>query len=215
MTRLLDRYAARKRKRQEDVAWGADAAPDQVARSRQLATGGSSEKQAIIILGSPETGSNDRLDIGDDVLGEAVLTPSALHTIPPPIQVGSRPGRFEFTRIGLKRPLLPDRIVTNSYLPARGPTHPKEEVSVLGLEEFKHIVHRWKPFNRGESAADRLNSLYPVMLRMPVASRAKGVSEDYSVTVLTGINKEDLQQIIDDGIQIHNRNYIQSSELVR
>ena len=189
MTGLLDRYAARKRKRQEDVAMGADAAPDQAARSRQPATGGRSEKQAIIILGSPETGSNDRLDIGDDVLGEAVSTPSALQTIPPPIQVGSRPGRFEFTRIGLKRSPLPDRIVMNSYLPAPGPTHLKEEVSVPGLEEVKHIVHRWKPFNRGESAADRLNSLYPVMLRMPVASRANGVSEDYSVTVPTGINK--------------------------
>ena len=71
------------------------------------------------------------------------------------------------------------------------------------------------PFNRGESAADRLNSLYPVMLRMPVATLANGVDEDYSMTVPTGTNKEDLQQIIEDGIQICNRNYIRSSQLVR
>ena len=71
------------------------------------------------------------------------------------------------------------------------------------------------PFNRGESAADHLNSLYPVMLRMPVAAWDNGVGEDYSVTVSAGINKEDLQQIIEDGIQIRNHNYIQSSELVR
>ena len=50
---------------------------------------------------------------------------------------------------------------------------------------------------------------------MPVEARANGVGEDYFVTVLAGIHKEDLQQIIDDGIQIRNHNYIQSTELVR
>ena len=215
MTGLLDCYAAKKRKRQEDVAREADVAPDQAAGSSQPATGGSSEEQAIIISGSPETGSNDRLDIRDDVLGEVALTLSVLQTIPPLVQVGSWPSRSEFTRTELKRLPLPDRIVMNSYLPARCPAPLKEEVSVPELEDVKHIVHRWKPFNRGESVADCLNSLYSVMLQMPVASRANGVGEDYSVTVPAGINKEDLQQIIDDEIQIRNRNYIQSSELVR
>ena len=174
--------------------------------------------QAIIIPSSFETGSNDHLDIGDDALGklgETAPTPPALQMIPPPVQVRSRPGRSEFTLTGLKRSPLLDRILTNSYLPARGLAPPKEEVLVPGLEDVKHIVHCWKPFNRGESTADRLNSLYPVMLSMLVAARANGVGEDYSVTVPAGTNKEDLQQIIDDGIQIHNRNYIQSSELVR
>ena len=135
--------------------------------------------------------------------------------IPPPIQVGSQLDKSELTHIGLKRPPLPNRIMTNSYLPAHGPAPPKEEVSVPGLEDVKHIVHRWKPFNRGKSVADHLNSLYPVMLRMSVAARTNGVGEDYTMTVPDGTNKEDLQQIIDDGIQIRNRNYIQSSELVR
>ena len=124
-------------------------------------------------------------------------------------------GSSEFTRTGLKRPKFPNRIITNSYLPARGLAPPKEEVSAPGLEDVKRIVCRWMPFNRGESAVDRLNSLYLVMLRMPVAAWANGVGEDYSVTVPAGTNKEDLQQIIEDGIQIRNRNYIQSSELVR
>ena len=75
MTGLLDCYAARKRKRKEDAAWEADAAPDQAARLSRLSISGSSEEQAIIILGSPKTGSNNRLDIGDDVLGEAAPTP--------------------------------------------------------------------------------------------------------------------------------------------
>ena len=100
-------------------------------------------------------------------------------------------------------------------MPAGDPTPLKEEVSALGLEDVKRIVRRWTPFNRGEFAADCLNSLYPVMLWMPMAARANGVGEDYSVTVPVGSNKEDLQQIIEDVIQIRNRNYIQSSELVR
>ena len=124
-------------------------------------------------------------------------------------------GKLKFTRTGLKRPLLPDQILMNSYLPACGPAPSKEEVSVPGLEDVKHIVHRLKPFNRGESATYRLNSLYPMMLQMPMATWANGVGEYYSVTVPAGTNKEDLQQIIDDGIQIHNSNYIQSFELVR
>ena len=50
---------------------------------------------------------------------------------------------------------------------------------------------------------------------MPVAALENGVGEDYFVIVPAGTNKEDLQQIIDDGIQIRNHNYIQSSKLVR
>ena len=135
--------------------------------------------------------------------------------IPPPIQVGSRQGRSKFTCTGLKRLPLLDWIQMNSYLPARRPAPPKEEVSVLRLEDVKHIVHCWKPFNRGESTTDCLNSLYPVMFLMLVAARANCVDEDYFLIVPAGTNKEDLQQIIDDGIQIRNRNYIQSFELVR
>ena len=55
MIGLLDRYAARKQKRQEDVAQEADAAPDQATGSSRTAAGGSSEERVIIISGSPET----------------------------------------------------------------------------------------------------------------------------------------------------------------
>ena len=41
--------------------------------------------------------------------------------------------------------------------------------------------------------ADRLNSLYPVMLRMTLGTRANGVGKYYSVTIPSGTNKEDLQ----------------------
>ena len=55
MTGLLDRYAARKRKRQED----AEREVNRAEGLNRLLTDGSSEMQAIVILGSPETGSND------------------------------------------------------------------------------------------------------------------------------------------------------------
>ena len=63
--------------------------------------------------------------------------------------------------------------------------------------------------------ADRLNNLYPHMLRMLVATRGMGLGEDYTVSVPAGTQKEDIQRIIDDGIQVLNRNYVQSTELVR
>ena len=50
---------------------------------------------------------------------------------------------------------------------------------------------------------------------MPVAARAGGLGEEHVVAIPTGIIKEDLQQIIEDGMQVRNRNYIQSTELVR
>ena len=89
MTGLLDRYAARKRKRLEDAAQEANITLDQAAGSSRPAAGSSSEEHAIIISGLPETGCNDRLDIGDDVLGEAAPASPALQTILPPTQVGS------------------------------------------------------------------------------------------------------------------------------
>ena len=50
---------------------------------------------------------------------------------------------------------------------------------------------------------------------MPVTARAGGLGEEYSVAVSTGIIKENLQQIIEDGMQVRNRIYVQSTELVR
>ena len=118
-------------------------------------------------------------------------------------------------RSGLPRPTLSERIITNCYVPPRGPKPPRVEVSASGADEVKYIMRRWEPFHRGESAADRLNNLYPHMLRMPVAAQGMGLSEDYSVSVPSGTQKEDIQRIIDDGIQVRNHNYVQSIELVR
>ena len=82
-------------------------------------------------------------------------------------------------RSGLPRPPLPERIITNSYAPSGGLDPPGVEVSVPEADEVKLIIHCWEPFHRGEAAADRMNNLYPNMLRMPVAAQGMGFGEDY------------------------------------
>ena len=89
------------------------------------------------------------------------------------------------------------------------------EISGPGMEEVKDFLRRWEPFHLEASAADRLNNLYLHIYRVPVTARGMGLHEDYSVNLPTSTPKEDFQQIIDDGIQVRNRNFVQSIELVR
>ena len=118
-------------------------------------------------------------------------------------------------RSGLPRPPLSERIITNSYAQPRGPKPPRVEVSAPETNEVKFIMRRWEPFHRGEAAADRMNNLYPPMYRMPVAARGMALGEDYSVRVPVGTRKEDIERIINDRIQVRNRNFVQSTEMVR
>ena len=74
-------------------------------------------------------------------------------------------------------------------------------LSTPRLEGAQEIIDRWRPFNRGESLADHQHDLYPVMLRMLVTVRAGGQGEEYNISVPIGTIKEDLQQMIEDGIQ--------------
>ena len=61
-TRLLDSYAARKRKRQLSSGNESDIAPAQTVGPSQPAAEGGSEVQAIIIPGSPESGPTDQTE---------------------------------------------------------------------------------------------------------------------------------------------------------
>ena len=90
-----------------------------------------------------------------------------------------------------------------------------EEVAVPRPDDIKSILHRWKPFNRGESAADRLDDLYMRTLRLPVRAREARQGEEYSVVVPIGTIKEDIYQIVEDRMQIRNRNFVQTAELVK
>ena len=89
------------------------------------------------------------------------------------------------------------------------------EVSASRVEEVKDILRRWEPFHRGASAADRLDNLYPHIYWVPVVARGMGLREDYTMTLPASTPKEDFPQIIDDGIQVRNRNVVQSTKLVR
>ena len=80
MTGLLDRYASRKRKRQED----AEREADRVEGLNWLPTDGGSEMQEIVISGSPETGSNYQSGPEDIARGEpreSTLIPLALQVV--------------------------------------------------------------------------------------------------------------------------------------
>ena len=84
MTGLLDRYVARKRKRQ--VSSSSESDPAQVAGSSLLAAEGGLEMQAIVIPGSPEPGATDQTEpagIGRTESKEADPVPSALQVIHP------------------------------------------------------------------------------------------------------------------------------------
>ena len=88
------------------------------------------------------------------------------------------------------KPLFPDRMLVNSYLPPRGPDPPVEEVTVPGLKGAQEIIDRWRPFNRGESSADHLHDLYLTMLRMALfgpGGRAKSIISQSLVVLVKKI----------------------------
>ena len=171
-----------------------------------------------MILASPEIGSNDQLsskDISREEPREEAPIPPTLQVVHPFERSESCPGAARLTLTRRKKPLPPNRILLNSYLPPRGPTPVIEEVAVPGPDDIKSILHRWKPFNRGESATDRLDDLYPRTLRLPMRAREAGQGEDYLVDVPVGTAKEDIYQIVEDGMQIRNWNFVQTEELVK
>ena len=89
-----------------------------------------------------------------------------------------------------------------------------EEVSAPGPEGAQEIINRWKPFNQGESLAAHMHQLYPALLRMHVVVRAEGKGEEYVVSVPAYACKDKLKQVVEDGMLICNRNFVQSAELV-
>ena len=192
--------------------------PSQPAVDGQPAANGSSRDQAIIIHCSPELGPTSRTEPdGADRLesNEDGPTPTALQVIPPSNQTEEQQSRSKYMRSRLPRPHRSDQVITDSYLPPRGPEPPREEVSALGAEEVKDILRHWEPFHRGAFAADRLGNLYLHIYQVLVVARGLGLREDYTVTLLASTPNEDFLQIIDDGIQVRNRNFVQSIKLVR
>ena len=181
----------------------------------QSAADGSSGDRAITIPGSPELGPIVRPRPDQSELNEDDPAPRALQIIPPLDQGEGSQNRSKFMRSDLPIPKRPNQVITNNYIPPRRPEPPRVEISAPREEEVKRILRRWEPFHRGESAANWLNDLYPAMYRVPVAARGMGFHEAYTVPVPASTPNEDFLQIIDDGIQIQNCNFVQSTELVR
>ena len=59
-----------------------------------------------------------------------------------------------------------------------------------------------------------MEQLYPTLLRIPVAVWAKGKGEEYVVSVLAYACKDELKKVVEDGMLIRNRNFVQLAELV-
>ena len=71
---------------------------------------------------------------------EASLVPTALQVVHPSGQAIGQLDRAKYTQTDRRKPLLPDRMLVNSYLPPRGPAPPMEEVTVLGPKGAQEIV---------------------------------------------------------------------------
>ena len=89
-----------------------------------------------------------------------------------------------------------------------------EEVLVHGLEGAHEIINRLRPFNKGESPPAHMQQLYPALLQMSVAVRAEGRGEEYVVLIPSYASKDELKQVVEEGMLIRNRNFVQSTELV-
>ena len=59
-----------------------------------------------------------------------------------------------------------------------------------------------------------MQQLYPALLRMPVVVWVEGRGEEYVVLVPAYACKDELKQVVEDGMLIRNRNFVQSAELV-
>ena len=59
-----------------------------------------------------------------------------------------------------------------------------------------------------------MHQLYPPLLQMPIAVRAKGKGEEYAVSVPAYACKNELKQVVEEGMLIRNRNFVQSAEPV-
>ena len=160
---LLDRYAARKKKRQVSSSGESDAA--HIPSKDQPAADGSSGDREITIPGSPELGPTIRSEPERSESNEDDSAPRALQIIPPSYQGEGSQSKPKFMRSCLLKPTRPDQVITHSYIPPRGPEPPRIEISAPGEEEVRKILRCWEPFHRGESATTRLNDLYPAMYR--------------------------------------------------
>ena len=59
-----------------------------------------------------------------------------------------------------------------------------------------------------------MEQLYSALLQMSVDVQAEEKGEEYVISVCTYACKEDLKQVVEDGMLIRNLNFVHSTELV-
>ena len=141
MTGLLDRYAARKQKREEEAEREAEGTGGSVRPPMD----GGSEIQTIVIPASPKMGSNNQLgskDIAREEPREEAPIPPTLQVVHPSKRTESSRGAAGLGLTGRKRLSSPDRILLNSYLLPHGLAPVMEEVTAPRPDDIKSILHR-------------------------------------------------------------------------
>ena len=104
---LLDRYAARKRRREKEAEWEAEGFEESVRPPMD----GGLEIQTIVILASLEMGSNDQpssKNIAREKPREEALIPPPLQVVHPSERMERCLGATGLTLTGRKRSLLSD-----------------------------------------------------------------------------------------------------------
>ena len=126
---LVHNFAAWKRKRDVILERADDAVPEVARGSSQPGPDGGSEVQVIIISRSPKTSLKDQSateNVTMEESREASPIPAALQVVHPPEEAIGRLDRAKYTLTGRRKPLLPDRMLVNSYLPPCGLAPPME-----------------------------------------------------------------------------------------
>ena len=196
MVDLVHNFDAQKRKRGANFKRATDATPEVASEASQQPSDDSSNVQATVILDSPEMSFHVQLASETTLfvdLGEVSRTHAEVQEDIPSKQIAGRLDKAKFTLAGHSRPLLPDWLLLNSYIPPQGQAPPMEEVSVLGPEGAQEIINRWRPFNWGESPTAYMHQLYPTLLHMPVVVRAEERGKEYVVSVPAYACKDELK----------------------
>ena len=215
MADLVHNFGARKRKRCANFKRTTGDTPEVADEASQQPSSESSDVQAIVVSNSLKMGFHGQSASETTLLmdlGEASPTHAEVQEDIPSEQIAGWSDKAKSTQTGCSRLLLPDRLFLNSYIPPRGQAPPMEEVSVPRPESAHEIINRWRPFNWGESLATHIHQLYRALLWMPIAVRAKGRGKKYVVSVPAYACKEELKQVVEDGMLICNLNFVQSTE---
>ena len=161
MADLVHNFDAQKRKQGASFKRVTDATLEGVGEANQHPTGEGSDRKAIVIMDSPQMGfygqSASKTMLSAN-LGEVSLTHAEVRESISLEEIASRPNKATSSRPGLSKPMLPDRLLLNSYIPPQRQAPPMEEVFALGPEDAKEIINLWKPFTRGDSPASIWNN---------------------------------------------------------